>query len=439
MGLKVNLKKYLKIDGKWQFVPVLKIAADGKPDPSVVLIDGEPVKGTSGTFYIEWREHGKRVQQPVGTTPREAKDAWSNKVEELDPDTPATEDDTTPLPIEHLSIKDACDSYLKGIRATKAESTYDAYRADLEWFQKHITRSRVGHVTRNDILHLLGKGREEDTNGKRLSQASINRRVLVGMMALRDAGATVQLKKRDWPKVDETEITTYTQEEITAFLKACTADERLIFETYLVTGFRNREVATLTWDSIDWQRRTIGVKARPRYKFKPKSHETRTVSVPAAFLSKLKKHQARQAKLGKEGALVFPTAPHPKRPNYGGDQPDAHHLELCKEIALKAKLNCGQCTVVRTIMKTNKKTKAKTTESWTEQCSRCPCCEQWFLHKWRHTYATTALQDGIDVRSLQLLLGHKHLSTTEKYLKALRVADLGKKIEASSLARFVAA
>jgi site-specific recombinase XerD len=437
MGVKVNLKKYLAVGGKWQFVPVLKTGAGDTPEPSVVLIKGEPVRNTTGTFYIEWREHGKRVQQPVGTTPREAKDAWANKVKELDPET--TTEDAAPLPIEHVAIKDACDNYLKGVRATKAESTYDAYRADLAWFQKHITGFRAAHVTRKHILDLLGKGREEDANGKALSQATINRRVLVGLMALRDAGATVQLKKRDWPKVDETEITTYTPKEITAFLKACNDDERLIFETYLVTGFRNREVATLTWDSIDWQQRTLGVKARTRYKFKPKSYETRTVSVPAAFLSKLKKHQARQKKQGIDGALVFPTTPHPKRPNYGGGEPDAHHLELCKEIALKAKLNCRQCSVVRTITKTNKKTKMKTTETWTESCSRCPCCEKWFLHKWRHTAATNLLQSGIDIRSLQVLMGHKHLSTTEKYLKAMRVADLGKKIEASSLARFIAA
>jgi hypothetical protein len=41
------------------------------------------------------------------------------------------------------------------------------------------------------------------------------------------------------PKVGETEIETYPH-EITKFLKACTDDERLIFQTYLVTGFRNR-------------------------------------------------------------------------------------------------------------------------------------------------------------------------------------------------------
>jgi len=196
MAVKVNLKKYLAIDGKWQFAPVLKL--DGRPQPAVVLISGEPTKGTTGTFYIEWREHGKRIQQPVGTTPREAKDAWQAKVAELDGDAPASEETAT-LPIEHLSIKEACDNYLTGVQATKAPSTYDAYSADMEWFQRHITRSRVAHVTRTDILRLLAAGREQG-----LGQASINRRVMVGLMALRDAGATVLLKKRDWPKIEET-------------------------------------------------------------------------------------------------------------------------------------------------------------------------------------------------------------------------------------------
>jgi integrase len=432
MAAKVNLKKYLAIDGKWQFVPVLK-NADGKPEPAVVLIDGEPTKGTSGTFYIEWREHGKRIQQPVGSGVREAKDAWAAKVKELDsPKTPGADE---PPPIEHMSIKEACDAYLTGVRATKAPSTYDAYRTDLTWFQKHIARSRVGHVSRLDILTLFGKGREKDASGKNLSQASINRRVLVGLMALREAGATIDLKKRDWPKVEETEIKAYDSAEITAFFAVCSEDERLIFQTYLVTGFRHNEVATLTWDSIDWRQRTLGVKARPAYEFKPKSYEARTVSVPAAYLAAVKKHQARQKKEGRDGALVFPTAPHPKRPYYGGAQPNAHHLELCKEIALRAKLNCGKCVVER--KKTNQKTKETTTR--TMRCKKDPCCEKWFLHRWRHSMATNLLQSGIDIRSLQLMMGHKHLSTTEKYLKAMRVADLGAKIEASSLARFVAA
>ena len=36
-------------------------------------------------------------------------------------------------------------------------------------------------------------------------------------------------------------------------------------------------------------------------------------------------------------------------------------------------------------------------------------------HKLRHTAATLMYQSGVDIRALQEILGHEHLSTTEIY------------------------
>jgi len=41
-----------------------------------------------------------------------------------------------------------------------------------------------------------------------------------------------------------------------------------------------------------------------------------------------------------------------------------------------------------------------------------PCCP----HVLRHTFACTAVQKGISLPTLQRLLGHDHLSTTQIYL-----------------------
>jgi site-specific recombinase XerD len=57
----------------------------------------------------------------------------------------------------------------------------------------------------------------------------------------------------------------------------------------------------------------------------------------------------------------------------------------------------------------------------------CHRCANWYLHKFRHTFATNMLQ-SIDLRSLQVILGHKKISTTEKYLKSLRLDQLCDKI-----------
>lgn len=61
----------------------------------------------------------------------------------------------------------------------------------------------------------------------------------------------------------------------------------------------------------------------------------------------------------------------------------------------------------------------------------------WTLHKWRHTYATNMLRSNIDIKSLQILLGHKNLATTEKYLRSLGVLDLRNKIEKSNIANWI--
>ena len=52
--------------------------------------------------------------------------------------------------------------------------------------------------------------------------------------------------------------------------------------------------------------------------------------------------------------------------------------------------------------------------------------QQYSSHKLRHTAATLMLQNGVDVKAVQEVLGHEHLNTTEIYThidnEALRVA-----------------
>ncbi len=61
---KANLKQYRRIGKRWQFVPVAK--ENGKPNPKLVIINGEPASSKGGTFYVEWREDRNRSSTVVG-------------------------------------------------------------------------------------------------------------------------------------------------------------------------------------------------------------------------------------------------------------------------------------------------------------------------------------------------------------------------------------
>jgi integrase len=80
--------------------------------------------------------------------------------------------------------------------------------------------------------------------------------------------------------VPDRAVTIYDDRELTKFFAACDENDKLLFNIYLLTGFRMREVSTLTWNHIEWKRGTLKVQPRPAYRFNPKSHESREVPVP---------------------------------------------------------------------------------------------------------------------------------------------------------------
>src|SRR5258707_593155 len=48
-----------------------------------------------------------------------------------------------------------------------------------------------------------------------------------------------------------------------------------------------------------------------------------------------------------------------------------------------------------------------------------PHCTNFFLHKFRHTFATEHLRDGVDICTLQRWMGHRDIQSTMAYLRGL--------------------
>ena len=73
-----------------------------------------------------------------------------------------------------------------------------------------------------------------------------------------------------------------------------------------------------------------------------------------------------------------------------------------------------------------------------KQLCQWPHCRHFYLHKFRHTFATEHLRHGVDIRTVQQWMGHRDIQSTMVYLRGLESKDAHAKINAGSLAAYVA-
>ena len=209
-------------------------------------MNGHSVSSKGGTFYLDFKENGKRRQTVIGTDARQAREAWRNKLAlltgEIEPD-PESEG----APNAAQTIDAAITSFLTEVEATKGIRTFRQYRRELEWFREHCSKRYVAELDRSDAMRLFVQGRKEIVDGRPLNQKTINRRVIIMLNAMRSQGAVIEMRKGDWPKTVDKKIEIYQPEELKRFFAVCDSDQRLVFQVFLCTGFREREVSTLAW------------------------------------------------------------------------------------------------------------------------------------------------------------------------------------------------
>lgn len=139
--------------------------------------------------------------------------------------------------------------------------------------------------------------------------------------------------------------------------------DRALFETAYATGMRLGEVTRLQITDIDSSRMVIRVD-------QGKGRKDRYVMLSASLLETLREYW-RQAR--------------PKRylfPGDGGEKPLCH--SAAQKAFARAKARAGIAKAVS-------------------------------FHTLRHSFATHLLEDGVNVRTIQSLLGHRSLQTTERY------------------------
>jgi integrase len=397
---RVNILKKVKVGKNWNFYAAV-VEPNGKLRDKV-LVRSKVEIHPEGCYFIEWWVEGARKREQIKDR-AEVLDRARRKAIELQAHRVGIETVQEIGSGRGPTVTEAVASYLEDMKPPQREpKTYVAYKYCLELFASNCAKRSIRDVKREDLLSFIRKLYELGCGPR----TAYNRAVIVSQL-LKTNGVTKLLHNRDWPEYVEPIRPMYEEEEIRALLKACDADECVLYLCYLLTGLRDKEMRYLTWRDIDFRTQVIRVTRKPLYGFKPKNKEEREVPVPASLIAALKKYKG--SKKPTTDALVFP--------NESG-RPDKRHEFKLKRIAFHSKLNCGQCV-----------------SKHGNKCSEGPHCSNFFLHKFRHTFATRNLQDHVcDIKTLQSWMGHKDLASTMIYLKAVRNKDVMGRVNSSELA-----
>jgi integrase len=367
---RIRVIKKIQEDGAWRFVSLKRAGKRYAWDPR------------PGTYYLEWWDGGQRLREVAGDTPSQAIAAQRRKQIQLagglleESEAKAQMEDK---PKSSTTIADAKGTFLAHIQAHSPDKpeTVRRYSQVLEHFERLLGhRKNVEAITRGDIDdYKIRRQQEQSLRHQRLiTPPTINFEVstlrtffyyLINERGVNTANPCARFKHlRDAKNKAGRRPPTYTQAELHALFSHTDKFEKAVFATLLLTGLRKRELYFLTWRDVDLTAATLRVSGEGKAGFSPKDYEERVIPLPPDLVDLL-------SGLPRRAEWVFP--------NRNGNRLN-HLLRRLQSIATRAGIAGGT------------------------------------LHKFRHTYGTRLLERGADIVTVQKLMGHSDLKTTEKYL-----------------------
>ena len=373
----VNLTKRVQTPLGMRYCAVV-LSTNGRVKADVVVVNGNEERHPEGAYYLEWREGSKRVRLSVGKDPQDAAARRLRKEAELN----AVNNGVAVVPENghngQRSLAAAVTEYLEETTLTKKPKTLAAYKTALSYFTESCPKLFLDDIDRKDLLKFSAFLRDD----KEQSPRSCWNKFANVMTFLKANGIRGLAGKNDWPRYTEEEPEIYEPEELDKLLAACDEEERLWYEFFLMTGMREQEVMYTYWSDVNVAHATVRVSHKPDRAWTPKAYKEREIPIPAKLVKSLK---AWKAKADKTCGLVFPTA---------GCKPKLDFLDCLKAVAERAKLDQ----------------------------------DNFWLHKFRATFATRCLWAGVDLRTVQQWLGHSDMASTMRYLKPSRSQHLRNKV-----------
>lgn len=367
-----------------------------------------------GVYYVDLRIQGRRVRRKAGK---------SKKLAELllkDLEIKAERNQLGFLERKEVAVKSFLDEYLQYSLANHRPSSHARYRAVvnnfLDYLRSNTQIHRLSQITTDTIekYRIWRRNMPVARNGSSPNKVSNKRSVRQGarsytinfeVRAFRTFFyygirskylETNPVKGMKFLKTDDSKQRRFLSElECKRFLDAASKEDYPIFATFLNTGMRRSELVNLEWSDIDFKNGLIKIQRKAFWLPKTGEREIPMNETAHEILMRLPKR----------GNFVFT--------NEKGKQlnPDVVRLNLA-ETAKRAKI-----------------------QELTE------------IHALRHTFASQLIDKGVDLPSVQKLMGHTNIQTTMIYThqtsdhlkSAIAKLNIGKDKKSSRIADFVKA
>ena len=375
MNREVNLTKRVQLPGRGLRYCSVVLSANGRIKPDRVLVDDREQRHPEGAYYLEWYEGSKRIRLSVGKDAADASARRQRKEAELNAINHGIS--VSGESNGYRMVSEAVVEYLDEIQLSKKPKTLAAYTTALNYFTQSCHKLHLEEIDRKDLLKFSAFLRD----AKEQSPRSVYNKFENVIGFLKAQGIRGLVQKNDWPRFVEEEPEIYEREDLAKLLRACTVEERLWWNFFLCTGMREQEVMYAYWTDVNLQASTVRVTHKPDRGWTPKAYKEREIPIPEKLVRQLK---ARKAKAN-GCPLLFPTA---------GCRPKLDFLDCLKACAEQAQLNPND----------------------------------FWLHKFRATFATWSLWAGVDLRTVQQWLGHSDLESTMRYLKPSRSQKVRAKV-----------
>jgi len=322
-------------DNKYPRVPI-EFNRNGRPsEPKLkpgqhvtsylIRIGGKFIDTGTDFSIAVTRFHQERARLAGGVTRHEAAEVFI----------PSTQHE----PTGRVYLADAIADYNAELQIlSKGKYTRAMYKNDVDGFLQSCSKTFLDEIVRKDILNYIGwmkqnvkvrvKGRAERTYKNRLGYLRTflsKHKIKLVKKHPDDSGL---ISRDDIPKPLKPKPKKYDRDSINLLLQHADEDQADYLLFLLWSGFRDEEVQYLLYSDFDWKNFTVTVHAKPKFNWRPKDSEERTVQLPSEISKRMQTRMKREARSNDD--VVFPN---------GRGNPDSHLIYRLHAVAKKAGMN----------------------------------------------------------------------------------------------------